>query len=181
MYDMTDNDPSSYKLSLKGEGIALERDVPKDIALSVINIVLGSPTKRGTSSTGEAGQPPPEQSEAKARVTPGEFIEEQNAGTNPEKIAAFGLYLKDMRGQENFTREDIKAMFREAHETAPANFGRDFRAALTSNWIAVESDSSDRYFVTTTGRKAVNDQFAAARPRKPRRKSARANTETGER
>lgn len=174
----------SYTLSLAGEGITLERKVTKDVALKLINVALGDATgPRGAGRTGaeEGGQTAHSQATegeggtrgvSEERVTAGEFIETVNAHTNPEKIVAFGVFIRDNRGQDNFTREDIKGMFRSAHETPPANFGRDFRAALSENWIASEHGSSDPYFVTKKGTKAMQNQFAEGRTRKPRRKAS---------
>jgi hypothetical protein len=170
-----------YKLSLKGEGVSVERDVTKEVALAVINVALGGRPAVGAAATHtcvtarrRTGSPAELGAGEAERVTPGEYIEHRNARTNPEKITAFGVYLRETRDQETFTREDIKGMFRAAHETAPANFGRDFRAALTSRWIASEEGSTDRYWVTGTGQRAVAEQFAT--PRRPRRRAARATS-----
>jgi hypothetical protein len=171
----------SYTLSLKGEGITIDQKITLDVALAVINVALGggavTPPKRAASSL-DAGTDTTVGGGivADSRLTAGEYIESVNAGTNPEKITAFGMFLQDTRGQENFTREDIRSMFRSAHEPAPANFGRDFRSALTYHWIAPEGDSSDRYFVTNSGKKAVADHFSTPRSRAGRRRATRTQT-----
>lgn len=173
-------DTSSYTLSLKGEGITLERMVPKDIALEIINVALGGvagPRRSSESGTDGAGNRGGEGAGVAEPVTPGEFIESVNASSNPQKIVAFGVYLRDNRGEGSFTREDIKGMFRSAHESPPANFGRDFRNALSANWIAGENGPSDRYFVTGTGAKAVSSHFAEGGARRRRRRTARASSE----
>jgi hypothetical protein len=173
-------DTSSYTLSLKGEGITLERMVAKDIALEIINVALGGvagPRRSSESGTDGAGKPGGEGAGVAEPVTPGEFIESVNASSNPQKIVAFGVYLRDNRGEGSFTREDIKGMFRSAHESSPANFGRDFRNALSANWIAGENGPSDRYFVTGTGAKAVSSHFAEGGARRRRRPTARASSE----
>ena len=67
------------------------------------------------------------------------------AKTNAEKIVALGAYiLQD--GGDTFKAEDVKAQFRRARESAPANFGRDLGAAIQANWIA--EDPTGEYYVT---------------------------------
>lgn len=164
----------SYKLRLEGEGITLNRELTEEVALAVINVALGgAPTAAPSPRTGGAGGAAATPARASSGETPGEFIESLSATTNGEKIVAFGAFLHDDRGQADFTREDIKAMFRAAHESPPANFPRDFRAALASNEIA-EEGSTERYFVTKTGRKALENKFAAPRTtRRTRRRGGR--------
>src|SRR5205085_1962505 len=41
MEDINTSDEPLYKLSLEGEGITLSREIPRDAALAVINVVLG--------------------------------------------------------------------------------------------------------------------------------------------
>jgi hypothetical protein len=173
------NETPVYTLSLKGEGMSLERNVAKDVALEIINVALGgaeaSRRSRGGGSNGP-GNPGSAGPDSDERVAPGEFIEAVTASSNPQKILAFGVYLADHRGEESFTRDDIKGMFRSAHEPLPGNFGRDFRNALSSNWIASEDGSSDRYFVTKTGRNVMNGGFADGAARRPRRRAGRASS-----
>ncbi len=65
------------------------------------------------------------------------------AKTNPEKIVALGEYiLQD--GGETFKVEDVKAQFRRARETPPANFSRDLSIAVQAGWIA-EAEVGEYY------------------------------------
>ncbi len=74
-----------------------------------------------------------------------EALDLSGAKTNPEKIVALGEYvLQD--GGETFKVEDVKAQFRRARETAPANFSRDLSAAVQAGWIA--QGAGDEYYVT---------------------------------
>ena len=74
-----------------------------------------------------------------------EALDLSGAKTNPEKIVALGQYvLQD--GGETFKVEDVKAQFRRARETAPANFSRDLAVAVKEGWIA-QGDGDD-YYVT---------------------------------
>lgn len=74
-----------------------------------------------------------------------EALDLSGAKTNPEKIVALGQYvLQD--GGETFKVEDVKAQFRRARETAPANFSRDLAVAVREGWLA--QGDSDEYYVT---------------------------------
>jgi hypothetical protein len=74
-----------------------------------------------------------------------EALDISGAKTNPEKIVALGQYvLQD--GGDTFKVEDVKAQFRRARESAPANFSRDLGTALREGWLA-EGDGGE-YYVT---------------------------------
>jgi hypothetical protein len=74
-----------------------------------------------------------------------EALDLSGAKTNPEKIVALGQYvLQD--GGETFKVEDVKAQFRRARETAPANFSRDLAVAVKEGWIA--QGEGEEYYVT---------------------------------
>jgi len=75
-----------------------------------------------------------------------EALDLSGAKTNPEKIVALGEYvLQD--GGDTFKVEDVKAQFRRARETPPANFSRDLSVAVQAGWLAHSDD--DGYFVTS--------------------------------
>lgn len=172
--ETNDPEPAGYDLSLRGEGVELTKKITRSVALQVINVALGGgevPAPGRRAAAGRRTSPPPGDGAPSDRLTIGEYLETVNASSNPEKIVAFAVFLRDDRGEDTFTREDIKAAFRSAHESPPANFGRDFRAALSTRWIASDDEPSGRYFVTSTGTKAVESKFTVERKRKPRRKA----------
>lgn len=81
----------------------------------------------------------------KAAESARDALDLSGAKTNPEKIVALGEYvLQD--GGETFKVEDVKAQFRRARETAPANFSRDLAAAVDAGWIA--QDGGEEYYIT---------------------------------
>jgi hypothetical protein len=74
-----------------------------------------------------------------------EALDLSGAKKNPEKIVALGQYvLQD--GGDTFKVEDVKAQFRRARETAPANFSRDLSTAMKEGWIA--QGEGDEYYIT---------------------------------
>jgi hypothetical protein len=180
MEDINTSEEPLYKLLLEGEGITLSREIPRDAALAVINVVLGGAVlpaalAQGARSAAPSSAGATTAGEGTTDETPGEYIETVGARTNVDKIVAFGAYLHDARAQQHFSRDDIKAMFRAAHETPPANYPRDFRAALTSRGIAEESP--DRYFVTRTGRSMIEQGFSAPRASRRGRRQAVSSTD----
>jgi hypothetical protein len=85
-----------------------------------------------------------------------EALDLSAAKTNPEKIVALGQYvLQD--GGETFKVEDVKAQFRRARETAPANFSRDLAVAVQAGWIA--QGDGDEYYVTNKIQGIFNGGF----------------------
>lgn len=74
-----------------------------------------------------------------------EALDLSGAKKNPEKIVALGQYvLQD--GGDTFKVEDVKAQFRRARETPPANFSRDMSTAMKEGWIA--QGDGDEYYIT---------------------------------
>lgn len=160
----------TYKLSLKGKGITVEQDVPADVARDIIALVMGGGPEfrrpRTTTPTATAGSP-----RSSAGVSIREFIDESGAKRNPQIVTAIGLYLMDHDGQERFTRSEVKNKFSQAGEPTPSNIGRDVTLAVSSGWIA--ENPRNQFYVTDTGRRAIEAQFEGQAIRRPRRRSGK--------
>jgi len=167
---------TTYELRLKGGGISVERQVTEEQALRVISLVMGNnlgrsvgggggPSQKATSSAAGAGA-------SVGHSTVGEYIEEVGARRNADKIAAIGAFLMDSHDMETFTRDDVKGQFQNAGEAPPANFSRDFAVALSNKWLAQPHGVTGQYFVTKTGRTALERQFSME-GRRPAAKSTR--------
>ncbi|MHB8794361.1 MAG: hypothetical protein ACYC90_02690 [Candidatus Nanopelagicales bacterium] len=90
-----------------------------------------------------------------------EALDLSGAKTNPEKIVALGQYvLQD--GGDTFKVEDVKAQFRRARETAPANFSRDLGVAVREGWLA-EGDDGE-YCVTNKIKGIFGGDFKFPKP-----------------
>jgi hypothetical protein len=162
----------TYRLSLMGEGITVEREVSADVARDIIAVVLGGVANvRGP-------RPAPVGSALRtaASVSLREFIDAAEAKKNPQIVTAIGLYLMDHEGQERFTRGEVKERFSDAGEPAPANIGRDVALAKTSGWIA--ENPRNEFYVTDGGRRAVEAGFEGFAVRRPRRRSTKKRTKT---
>lgn len=112
---------------------------------------LGGDAQRGGRSSTPAGR-----KSGKAVESARDALDLSAAKTNPEKIVALGAYvLQD--GGETFKVEDVKAQFRRARETPPANFSRDMSAAVQAGWIA--QGEGDEYYVTNKIQRIFEGDF----------------------
>jgi len=152
------------KVTVSGVGITIEREIPEDQALGVISILMGGDAARGPA----AGNTPitgTQLSGVTASLGPGdltigEYIESVGARTNSAKIVAIGAFLIDRHGVETFSRNDVKGQFQRAGEPAPGNFTRDFSVAVNKKLLAPAHGASDAFFVTKSGRTALEQNFA---------------------
>lgn len=176
--------PNEYQLSLTGAGVTIQRDIPEDVALNIVALVMGGrvsggrPDVRGVS---RVAAPVPS-----SGATAGEFLTDTGAKRNPDKIAALAVYMTDELGQETFSRDDIRRMFQQAGDPIPGNFTRDFTWAIRNRWIGSVIGSSSEYRVTNKGREAVDQKFSAAvlagsrQPSGKRRRQRKADGEEAE-
>ena len=161
----------TYKLSLKGKGITVEQDVPADVARDIIAVVMGGGAgTRGPRPTAPSAGAP----RTAAGVSVREFIDESGAQRNPQIVTAIGLYLMDHEGQERFTRSEVKNKFSQAGEPTPSNIGRDVALAVSSSWIA--ENPRNQFYVTDTGRRAIEAKFEGQKIRRPRRRTTKKST-----
>lgn len=78
---------------------------------------------------------------------PRDALEVSGAQKNPEKIVALAAYFLQ-GGPETFKPDDVKAAFRRARETPPANFTRDLNLAIAAGWVQEDQDVSGTYYLT---------------------------------
>jgi hypothetical protein len=163
-----DREPT-YALTLKGDGISIDRKIPADIAVQIVSLAMGGGAS-GVSSSGPQG-PTTQQRTPGPTVAIREFLNEVSAKRNPDKITAMAVYLRDHQGRDSFSRDDVKSLFRKAGESVPANYSRDFGLALSSGWIAEDHATSGEYYVTKSGDDALAEEFQAKPTRSKRRRS----------
>jgi hypothetical protein len=160
----------SFKLSLKGTGITVDRTVPEDVALEIVSIVMGG-------GSGPAGAPPGVPGRGLASrtgqqgMTLRKFLDDANARRIPQIIAAIGQFMTDQEGKARFTRPEVRSKFASAGERAPANIARDFQVAVTSDWIAEDASERGSFYVTDGGRQAIAARFEGQRIRRARRRT----------
>jgi hypothetical protein len=195
--DANEGSPTSavrveYQLTIKGEGLTLERTITEPQAFQVLAVLMGNATNVSATASQvmpstahlpgyshTAADPPPDGHLPVTTI--GEYLVQKAAKRNPDKITAIAAYLKEYRGLDRFSREDIKAEFPHAGEVVPKNFPRDFNWAVSTKWIASDSAAGkDQYYITGTGLAAVQASFSrevaksqtAVRRRTSRRKAA---------
>lgn len=103
-----------------------------------------------------------------------EYVAECGARRNVDKIVSIATYLQDYEGMHRWTPVDVKGKFPAAGEAVPSNFPRDFKWALSAKWIAPDPGAGkDMYYVTSTGRRAVDGKFAKEVVKSTRQKGAK--------
>jgi hypothetical protein len=172
-----------YKLSLLGEGVAIEKQVSLNQALQIVQIAMtGDNSKLGSVfSAGTVRSPKSRQSNSSVsggRETVGEFIQRVEASRNPDVITAMAFFMRQQDGMDVFTKDDIKSRFRFARIPLPKNFSRDFNIAIEGAWIAEDQEDPNLFYITQTGENAVEAGFAMDIRGRTVRKSRAPGSET---
>jgi hypothetical protein len=165
--------PEEYHLSLKGRGITINKIVDSRVAGAIAQLTFG----QFVSSVAPAGpgselRPAPMSNASGQKTSLREYLHAATPDRGIHtKILAVGRYMRDVEGQNDFDREDVRGRFRSAGEPQPANFHRDFQKAVRSGWIAEDHQNRGRYYVTRTGDEEIDRRQAQEpAPTRPRRK-----------
>lgn len=150
-----------YKLTLKGDGITVERNVSEQIAKEIISMVLNGDSRVSVTPKPSISMPsqPPELPLASKKKSLREYLNEVNARKNPQKILAIAHYLYAYMGKGTVSVTDIKPQFKLANEPLPANLNRDFHTAAQNGWIAPDHDDYKMFYITQTGLAALENKF----------------------
>lgn len=170
--------PPSATVTVKGPGVEIVRPVDEATLAQVIALLFGTappgpmrnqaPPGGGGGGGGASLGGGDTTTTWDPDLTLGEFLAETKASTFPQKICAAGYYLTKVHGAESFDREGIRTALVQAHENLPGNFARDFSNAASANLIAQKPGENGKYFVPTTGRKAVDSHFQEVPRRRTR-------------
>jgi len=167
--------PPSYKITLKGDGVTIDKEIAEDTAREVVALIMGgtvvAPSAAPVRSHGQNQEGSVRRGDKSSR----EFLDEVGAKKNPELITAIGQMLFD-QGIETFNSSDLKTQFRGAGEVTPANLGRDIRTAQSSGWIAADPSDAMHFYVTDAGRRAIAGKFEGAKIRRPTPRRRRTTT-----
>jgi hypothetical protein len=159
-----------YTVELVGPGLSLKKELPEPVAHELLVWLLKGgrlPTQGGTMT------PQPAQADVKVAPTlrpPGhavpavvsvrEFMEQYSPTRVPDKIACFGLYLREHRNQREFTKGDLVGLFQDAADPLPKNLTRDIRWAQQIAWVAPSATNPEMFYLTKKGEDAVRAKFA---------------------
>lgn len=155
------NQPIEYKLTLKGDGITVERNVSEQIAKEIISMVLAGDSRSSTTQqpTTSVSSQPSELSSTSKKKSLREYLNEVNARKNPQKILAIAHYLSTHMGKGMVSVTNIRPQFRLANEPLPANLNRDFQTAAQNGWIAPDHEGYKMFYITQTGLDALENKF----------------------
>jgi hypothetical protein len=158
---------SVYKVKIEGDGLTFERGISKEIGEKVLMLILsgGNQPFPMPESIGVHPTTHPEETQVSDKhhsdLSIREFLDEHNAKRNPDIITAAGLYLSIHENMQYFTKEDILNAFESAAESSPKNFSRDLKWTIKIGWVAEKRGTNDTYYVTSSGKNAVNTAFPA--------------------
>lgn len=159
-------------VTLKGAGMTFESEISPVTAANIVKLCVTAGQENQGLATSPLGGEPLMDGE---RFSLGEYVHKYEPTTYPEKILAIGSYLKEHKGKESFSPEDIRPLFRTIGDIPPANFGRDFRVAVGNSWIAQEDKDPNSYYVTTIGFKALKANFAGGTIKKMKTRKRKKN------
>lgn len=156
---------NTFKVSIKGPGMDVEKDVSEDKALQVLSVAFSASPQAPDAHVPRTEPEKSTPTDTKRDVQPkqsalaiGEFMSELKIDNNPERIAAIALYLKEQLDQQFITRDELPGWFQKAGEAAPKNITRDVAAAVKQRVIAEDHNNSGQYYVTGTGEKKLKSQ-----------------------
>jgi len=163
---------SEIKIKIEGEGITFEDKIERSLVPQIIGLCVAQHEKNSKAVFEDPfnffdGT----KTSSKKRESVAEYLQRRNPKRNPDKILALAGYIKDVQKKDHFFSEEIKSLFRQARESLPANFTRDFNWVIASGWIDEDPDKENAYFITTTGIKTLEGGFPEELVEKSRNKS----------
>lgn len=172
---------SVFEVSVKGPGLSYEGKVDAEKAARVMAICIAG------GNAVSANIPPQTTVDvltnaADTLLGPCEYLQRFEPKRNPDKIVCFGAYLRDTKKQETFRREDVIRLFKQCGYPTPKNFSRDLKWAIKVGWIDAAPDVEDTFYVTNSGREAMQAKFSkevlrkTALPAKLRRRKRKTGT-----
>jgi hypothetical protein len=152
------------KITIEGEGLSLVKHTTLQKAGQIISFLgynQDSSTPSGESESSGVG---PALLPTK-RLQPKDIISSSGAKTYAQKIAALAMYLKEQMGQNTFTPQELKVLFKKMGDE-PKNFTRDLNSALELQYVLCLDPAAEQYELTDKGLDAVRNGFSGTVARK---------------
>lgn len=108
---------SSYRVEIEGGGINYHGEVPREVALELINLAEEA-------QVDPVGERAP-QMESEVR----EWFDEARPKNHPERFAVLACYVEEKEGRP-LRWDEVRDLFEKAGEDPPVNLGRDLRMAI---------------------------------------------------
>ncbi len=144
-------------LKLSG-GISYDREISEALAVQIITLCV-----RGNDASHEVE---PDNTRFSVKESATEYIIRVGAKRIPDKILALASYLREHQQKNSISPAELKLMFRDAGESLPANFTRDFNDTTASGWLAAEPQKKGYFYVTRTGLDIISKGFDKAQVRR---------------
>lgn len=152
---------SEVTITIEGEGLSLIKKTNLQKAGQIISFLALDQDL----STRQYDNTATQQLISAPRLQPRDVIVQSGAKTYPQKIVALAMYLRNQLGQETFTPQEVRIIFKKMGDE-PRNFTRDFKAAIDLQYVACTDSINDQYELTSKGAEALEGGFAAEKIKK---------------
>jgi hypothetical protein len=91
-----------------------------------------------------------------------EFLNQQQPRNDVEKTLVVAYYLENFRDTTPFNISDLETIFKKAKESVPDNMNDKVNQNIAKGYMDemdVKKDKKKAWFLTATGKKAVEDGF----------------------
>jgi len=146
----------NVKITIEGEGLSLIKQTTLQKAGQIISF-LGY-NKNGAVSSTESISGIDAPLLPNKRLQPKDIIVGSNAKTYAQKITALAMYLKEQLGQNVFTPQELKILFKKMGDE-PKNFTRDLNTALEFQYVFCVDSITEQYELTHKGTEEVRGGF----------------------
>lgn len=109
--------------------------------------------------------------DAKKSLSVKEFILSKEPKSDPQRTLTMGYYLEKMKGQEEFTTEEIEEAYRQAKESVSSNTSVSVARNVEKGYIMqgrANRNGKETWTLTNSGEKAVEAGFKGAIMKKRR-------------
>lgn len=132
---------AGYRIRVEGGGLNYDEEVPRSVALEIIDRAESAQEGEASEPSGEAAHPIQE------------WMKRARPSNHPERITVVAAYVEDELGEEGVHYQDIREWFERAGEDPPVNLGRDLRMALERGLVEdldpEADDITEKHFAPT--------------------------------